>query len=143
MSHKKNSANNCYFVLNSQFLLAAAFSVTFPGRRKSGYVTGRTQNIRDKPALETLTLMTTLTKASKLFSHNKVFVTHSDKNICCLVTLNKFAITTLWVQHNTTFCPHSVFVCFVWISEQTAIISLHNIKGLDVRRFRINAESDS
>jgi len=33
----------------------AAFSVTFPGRRKSGYVTGRTQNIRDKPALETLT----------------------------------------------------------------------------------------
>jgi hypothetical protein len=24
---------------------------------------------------------------------------------------------------NSTFCPHSVFVCFVWISEQTAIIS--------------------
>jgi hypothetical protein len=22
---------------------------------------------------------------------------------------------------NSTFCPHSVFVCFVWISEQTAI----------------------
>jgi len=59
-----------------------------------------------------------------------------------LVTLNKFAITTLWVQHNTTFCPHSVFVCFVWISEQTAIFTLHNIKGLDFRRFRITAESD-
>jgi hypothetical protein len=28
---------------------------------------------------------------------------------------------------NSTFCPHSVFVCFVWISEQTAIISLYNI----------------
>jgi hypothetical protein len=28
---------------------------------------------------------------------------------------------------NTTFCPHSVFMCFVWISEQTAIISLYNI----------------
>ena len=23
--------------------------------------------------------------------------------------------------------PHSVFMCFVWISEQTAIISLYNI----------------
>jgi len=28
---------------------------------------------------------------------------------------------------NSTFCPHTVFVCFVWISEQTAIISLYNI----------------
>jgi hypothetical protein len=25
-----------------------------------------------------------------------------------------------------TFCQNSVFVCFVWISEQTAIISLYN-----------------
>ena len=32
--------------------------------------------------------------------------------------------------HNSTFCPHSVFMCFVWISEQTAIISLHNINWL-------------
>jgi hypothetical protein len=29
---------------------------------------------------------------------------------------------------NPTFDSHSVFVCFVWISEQTAIISLYNIK---------------
>ena len=28
---------------------------------------------------------------------------------------------------NSTFCPHSVFICFVWISEQTAIISLYSI----------------
>ena len=28
------------------------------------------------------------------------------------------------------FCPHSVFMCFVWISEQTAIISLYNINCL-------------
>jgi len=35
-------------------------------------------------------------------------------------------------SHNilTLFCPHSVFMCCVWISEQTAIISLHNINGL-------------
>ena len=31
---------------------------------------------------------------------------------------------------NTTFCPHSVFMCFVCISEQTAIISLYNINWL-------------
>jgi len=29
--------------------------------------------------------------------------------------------------NNTVFCPHSVFMCFVWISEQTAIISLPSI----------------
>jgi hypothetical protein len=28
---------------------------------------------------------------------------------------------------NSTFCPHSVFMCFVWVWEQTAIISLYNI----------------
>jgi hypothetical protein len=32
--------------------------------------------------------------------------------------------------NNSTFCPHSVFLCFVWISEQTAIISLYSINWL-------------
>ena len=31
---------------------------------------------------------------------------------------------------NSSFCPHSVFMCFVWIWEQTAIISLYNIDWL-------------
>ena len=31
---------------------------------------------------------------------------------------------------NSTFCPHSVIVCFVWIWEQTAIISLYSINWL-------------
>jgi len=31
---------------------------------------------------------------------------------------------------NSTFCLHSVFVFFVWIREQTAIISLYSIKWL-------------
>ena len=35
--------------------------------------------------------------------------------------------------NNSTFCPHSVFMCFVWISEQTAIISLYNINWLVFR----------
>jgi hypothetical protein len=32
--------------------------------------------------------------------------------------------------NNSTFCPHSVFMCFVWLSEQTAIISLYSINLL-------------
>ena len=39
---------------------------------------------------------------------------------------------------NSTFCPHSVFMCSVWISEQTAIISLYNI---DLSVFKTEAES--
>ena len=31
---------------------------------------------------------------------------------------------------SSTFCSHSVFVCFVWIWEQTAIISLYSINRL-------------
>ena len=31
---------------------------------------------------------------------------------------------------NSTFCLHRVFVCFVWISEQTAIVSLYSINWL-------------
>ena len=32
--------------------------------------------------------------------------------------------------NNSTFCAHSVFMCFVWIWEQTAIISLYSINWL-------------
>ena len=31
---------------------------------------------------------------------------------------------------NSTSCPHSVFMCFVWIWEQTVIISLYSIDWL-------------
>jgi len=37
--------------------------------------------------------------------------------------------TARYVLHST-FCPRSVFMCFVWIWEQTAIISLYNIDWL-------------
>ena len=37
--------------------------------------------------------------------------------------------TARFVLHST-FCPHSVFMCFVWIWEQTAIISLYSIDWL-------------
>ena len=38
--------------------------------------------------------------------------------------------TTRFNIHNSTFCPHTIFMYFVWISEQTAIISLYSINWL-------------
>ena len=42
------------------------------------------------------------------------------------------AFCSVRVQHSQirNFCSHSVVMCFVWISEQTAIISLYNINSL-------------
>jgi len=34
-----------------------------------------------------------------------------------------------WLK-NSALCPHNVLMCFVWISEQIAIISLHSINWL-------------
>jgi len=76
--------------------------------------------------------MTTLAKASKQYSHKKAFDTHCVKDIWCLIIQNKIEITPLLTQHKTTFCPHSLFMCFVWICGQAAIISLESIKWLDV-----------
>jgi hypothetical protein len=30
--------------------------------------------------------------------------------------------------NNSTLCPHSAFICFAWISKQTAIISIQRLK---------------
>ena len=38
--------------------------------------------------------------------------------------------TTSVTFNNSLFRPHSVFMCFVWISEQKAIISLYSINWL-------------
>jgi predicted GNAT family N-acyltransferase len=38
--------------------------------------------------------------------------------------------TTSLTFNNPTFCPNRVFMCSVWISEKTAIISLYNINWL-------------
>ena len=52
-----------------------------------------------------------------------VFITETECVYCAVRT------GSLYI-YNSTFCPHSVFVCFVWIWEQTAIISLHSINWL-------------
>jgi peroxiredoxin len=64
-------------------------------------------------------------KAHLLVCHKSI--KHFNKWACS----TKFMAITLLPPDltfsNSTFCPHSVFMRFVWISEQTAIISLYNI----------------
>jgi hypothetical protein len=52
-----------------------------------------------------------------------VFITETER-VYCAVRTGSLTFS------NSTFCPHSVFMCFVWISEQTAIISLYSINWL-------------
>ena len=50
-----------------------------------------------------------------------------------------YPLIALWLLYvplgltlkSSTFCPHCVFMCFMWIWEQTAIISLYTINCLD------------
>ena len=57
-----------------------------------------------------------------IFIYNSLYVTlYSPVFTIC---------TTSLTFNNSTFCPHNVFMCFVWIWEQTAILSLYNINWL-------------
>ena len=55
-------------------------------------------------------------------------------NWLVFITETECVYSAVWTEHltfnNCTFCPHSVFMCFVWIWEQTAIISLYSINLL-------------
>jgi hypothetical protein len=59
------------------------------------------------------------------------------------LTLCKAPVVTICTAsltvNNSTFFPHSVFMCFVWIWEQTAIISLYSINYL---RFLMATDCD-
>ena len=47
-----------------------------------------------------------------------------------LLEYSGYYMTACLTFNNSTFCPHSVFMCFVWIWKQTAIISLYSINWL-------------
>ena len=49
-----------------------------------------------------------------------------DRSVSPVVTICTASLTF----SNSMFWPHSVFMCFVWIWEQTAIISLYSINWL-------------
>jgi hypothetical protein len=50
--------------------------------------------------------------------------------------INPLKLSGYFIYHevltftNSTFCPHSVFICFLCISKQTVIISLYSINWL-------------
>jgi hypothetical protein len=76
-----------------------------------------------------------------LYSINgRVFITETECVYCAVRTGSSFkAQWLLYVPPgltfpNSTFCPHSVFMCFVWISEQTVIMSLYSINPLKMKR---------
>jgi hypothetical protein len=63
---------------------------------------------------------------------------HEYSHTTCSVLQFALTLKAQWLLYvppgltftNSTFCPHSVFMCFEWISEQTAIISLYSINCL-------------
>jgi len=64
-----------------------------------------------------------------LYSINwMVFITETECVYCAVRTGSLYTASLTF--SNSTFCPHSVFMCFVWIWEQTAIISRYNINWL-------------
>jgi hypothetical protein len=60
-----------------------------------------------------------------------VFITETQCVYCAVRTESLYIYVPPDLTFtNSTFCPHSVFTCFMWISEQTAIISLYSINWL-------------
>ena len=59
-----------------------------------------------------------------LYSINWLVCITETECVYCAVRTEHLTLT------NSTFCPHSVFTCFVWIWEQTGIISLYSINWL-------------
>jgi len=49
------------------------------------------------------------------------FISETECVYCAVRTGSLYTASLAF--NNSTFCPHSVFMCFVWIWEQTAIIS--------------------
>jgi hypothetical protein len=57
-----------------------------------------------------------------------VCITETEYVYCAVRTGSLYTASLTF--RNCTFCPHSVFMCFVWIWEQSAIISLYSINWL-------------
>ena len=57
-----------------------------------------------------------------------VFITETECVYCAVRTGSLYTASLTF--SSSTFRPHSVFMCFVWIWEQTAIISLYSINWL-------------
>ena len=64
------------------------------------------------------------------FKWTRPFGGKTKSGFCaCAITFQTQSTASL-TFNNSTFCPYSVFMCFVWIWEQTAIISLYSVNWL-------------
>ena len=64
-----------------------------------------------------------------VYSINWLVFTTETECVYCAVRTGSLYTASLTFS-NSTFCPDSVFMCFVWIWEQTGIISLYSINWL-------------
>ena len=64
-----------------------------------------------------------------LYSINWLVFINERECVYCAVRTGSLYTASLTFS-NSTFCPHSVFVCFVWIWEHTMLISLYSINRL-------------
>ena len=70
------------------------------------------------------------TKSRQITVHHVLHVDSWYVVLSCLNLSRLLCVSPGSIFSNSTFCPHTVFMCFVWIWEQTAIISLYSINWL-------------
>jgi hypothetical protein len=151
VSRSRNSANTAQLcAIRSRACVITCYSL--PLKRERSSVQANTACVRVillycclRPSLSPLTLQCpVVTTCTTRFNplHLYVLPTQCIYVFCVDLRTNSDYFT---VQHQLTgfynsdgvcllrgtFCPHSEFVCFVWIWEQTEISSLYSINWLD------------
>ena len=120
-----------YFFSCVSWSLCATFHVQL--LKPSGHYMYRQLNIQQFYVLPTQFIhsvwISEQTAIISLYNINwLVFITGTECVYCSVRT--GYLYTASLTFNNPTFCPRSVFMCFVWIWEQTVIISLYNINWL-------------
>jgi hypothetical protein len=115
-----------YTTLNDKFL-----QNRFTSLSPIGHYTYRQVNIQQFYVLSTnysfvLCLSENKQRILRITNSPEWFITLYLTLYCPLAII----CTASLIFNDCTFCPHSVFLCFVWISEQTSFISLYRIMWL-------------
>jgi hypothetical protein len=96
--------------------------------------TGSIWTLDTQTHVSTLRYRPIMAQSSSVRPQFKLFQSKTTKLrrafILSLPTLRVQRTPLCLIISNPTFCTHTVFICFVWIWEQTAIISLYSINWL-------------
>jgi len=84
---------------------------------------GYRPQVRDVGGIVSLSVLTALGGNSPCFNPPKPSGHYMYRTVVTICTASL-------IFNDSMFGPHSVFMCFVWIWEQTAIISLYSINWL-------------